>query len=50
MSSHPGVEKPRAVYLLMNTESENLSDLLSRCQQGLGIGRGEGRGGEFDTR
>ena len=45
MSSHSGGEKPRAVYLLMNTESENLSDCVASVNRGNGIRRNRGREG-----
>ena len=45
MSSHSGGGKPRAVYLLMSTESENLSDCLAGVNKGKGLERGrEGLG------
>ena len=51
MSSHSGGEKPRAVYLVMSTESENLSYCVAGVNKGKGLEGGrEGLGGEFDTR
>ena len=51
MSSHSGGGKPRAVYLLMSTESENLSDCLAGVKRVRDWkGEGMGWGGEFDTR
>jgi len=45
MSSHSGGEKPRAVYLLMSTEGENLSDCVAGVKRGKGIRRNRGREG-----
>ena len=45
MSSHSGGEKPGAVYLLMSTEGENLSDCVAGVKRGNGIRRNRGREG-----
>ena len=51
MSSHSGGEKPQAVYLLISTDSENLSYCVAGVNKSKGLEGGrEGLGGEFDTR